>query len=310
MNKVIGEEMGTMLGNIIDVNCDLEGGALGRCIPVRVLLNVHTPLVRWTNFSMGGTSRKVLFRYEKLADYCYACGRTDHLSKNCNYTHPDGLCHYGPWLRADGQNPISLEEVAGELNRLNARKLAHNNVLSPHTPINNTNANSPTDIPLIPKSKTDPRGLPPIPCVGLNSISPIAKPNELCKGGPSTLEAESSKPNWDVLVPKPKTSSVEIEEMGNSKAQGMIGGGPAFGQQHNFIHVNGTTQMENPDHSFLQNLYLSPALSANYQNPYSFVNLQSISPFNPEAALIPTNQSFYYFDRQDPRILEGLRNLQ
>lgn len=62
-----------------------------------------------------------MFRYEKLADFCYMCGRLDHLVKACTYAHLDGLRYYGLWLRAKGQNPTSFEEAAGDLNRLNAK---------------------------------------------------------------------------------------------------------------------------------------------------------------------------------------------
>lgn len=62
------------------------------------------------------------------------CGRLDYLEKNCTQTHPDGLRYYGLWLRANGQNQISLEDIAGELNRLNSRKVGTTQYQSPQTP--------------------------------------------------------------------------------------------------------------------------------------------------------------------------------
>lgn len=203
MKKIIGEEIGALLGNIIEVNCDTEGGAMGRCMRVRVLLDVHNPIIRWTNISVGGVSRKILFRYEKLSDFCYACGRIDHLLKNCTFTHPDGLFYYGPWLREKGQNPTSLEEAAGDLNRLNARKVAPTNDHSPHTSITNDTANPTSDIPLIPKPKTNSRGILPIPMIGLNINSPTSKNNDNGKGSNTTPTPDTVKPNWEILIPKP-----------------------------------------------------------------------------------------------------------
>lgn len=64
-----------------------------------------------------------MFRYEKLADLCFLCGCLYHMEKACKLYHHDALRYYRPWLRANGQHPTSLNEIAGELNWLNARKL-------------------------------------------------------------------------------------------------------------------------------------------------------------------------------------------
>lgn len=116
MNKAVGEEVGALVGVVSDVNCDAKGTALGRCIRLRVRVDVHKPLLQWTNVSIGGSSCKVLFRYEKLADLCFFCGRLDHMANTCKLYHPDGLQYYGPWLRANGQNPTSLNKVSSDLN--------------------------------------------------------------------------------------------------------------------------------------------------------------------------------------------------
>lgn len=132
MNKMVGEEVGALLSDVVKVNCDLEGKAIGNYIRVRVLLDVRNPLIRWSNINIGGLARKILFRYEKLADFCFSCGRLDHLEKHYSFSQPDDLCYYGPWLCAVGQNPPSLEEAAGDLNRLNARKI---NIRTTYSPI-------------------------------------------------------------------------------------------------------------------------------------------------------------------------------
>lgn len=94
MNRKIGVEIGSLIGEVLEVNCNGDGVAMGRCTRVRVRLDVHKPLIRWTNINIGGISSKVLIRYEKLANFCYACSRLDHLMKHCNYSHPDSLCYY------------------------------------------------------------------------------------------------------------------------------------------------------------------------------------------------------------------------
>lgn len=60
MNKVVGEEVGALISIVTDVSCDDEGTALGRCIRVRVQVDIHKPLLRWTNVHIGGTTCKIM----------------------------------------------------------------------------------------------------------------------------------------------------------------------------------------------------------------------------------------------------------
>lgn len=96
MNKAIIEEISALIGEVIDFSGDGTGGAIDRCIRARVMVDIFKPLLRWTTVSFGGVLYKVLFRYEKLADFCYLCGRLNYLEKHCVWSHPDGLRYYGP----------------------------------------------------------------------------------------------------------------------------------------------------------------------------------------------------------------------
>lgn len=106
MNRQIGNEIGSLIGEVLEVTCNSEGIALGRCLRVRVRLDIRQPLIRWTNIKVAGVSSKVLLWYEKLTDFCFICGRIDHLTKHCNHSYPGSLCHYGPWLRADEKSQL------------------------------------------------------------------------------------------------------------------------------------------------------------------------------------------------------------
>lgn len=88
MNKEVGDNIGATLGRVLEVRSDLVGGAVGRCIKIRTLLD--KPLVRWTNVNIGGTLCRVFFRYEKLADFCFGCGRLDHVDRDCKTLQTDG----------------------------------------------------------------------------------------------------------------------------------------------------------------------------------------------------------------------------
>ena len=54
---------------------------------IRVNVNVHKPLKKGKVISLEG-SKKVLalFKYEKLLDFCYCCGRLDHQKMECETT--------------------------------------------------------------------------------------------------------------------------------------------------------------------------------------------------------------------------------
>lgn len=59
----------------------------------------------------------MVFRYEKLGDFCFICGRLDHIDKDCPNLFSDeyaGLWEkkqYPPWLRADGLKNALIEEL-------------------------------------------------------------------------------------------------------------------------------------------------------------------------------------------------------
>lgn len=118
MNKEVGAIIGSTLGQVLDVRSDPEGGAVGRCIRIRTMVNIHKPLVRWTNANIGGSLCRIFFRYEKLADFCFFCGTLDHVDRECKAMIPNGKKHFGPWLRANGQHSISLKEIAVDLDHI------------------------------------------------------------------------------------------------------------------------------------------------------------------------------------------------
>lgn len=52
MNKAVGEDVGALIGEVLEINCDDEGQAIGQCLRVRVCLDIIKPLVRWTNINI------------------------------------------------------------------------------------------------------------------------------------------------------------------------------------------------------------------------------------------------------------------
>ncbi|XVF49266.1 hypothetical protein PTKIN_Ptkin03bG0254800 [Pterospermum kingtungense] len=75
MNERIGIVLGESIGVVESVDTCKDQIVWGKFLLVRVLLNVNEPLKygKCLAFSRG-LKVPVLFRYERLPDYCYLCG--------------------------------------------------------------------------------------------------------------------------------------------------------------------------------------------------------------------------------------------
>jgi hypothetical protein len=83
MNRTVGTKIGESLGDVEDVDVAGDGSGWGRCLRLRVRLNLHEPLERGRALRLGGKSYWVTFRYEKLPMVCFNCGRVLHGSIGC-----------------------------------------------------------------------------------------------------------------------------------------------------------------------------------------------------------------------------------
>ncbi|XP_057451436.1 uncharacterized protein LOC130743278 [Lotus japonicus] len=99
------EEMARSLGNAL-------GGFLGwdsterrnhgGYLRIRVSVDVTKPLLRSKLLGRGANKEplRVLFRYERLANLCYRCGRMDHFVKHCS-SKERGPFPFGPCMKAE-----------------------------------------------------------------------------------------------------------------------------------------------------------------------------------------------------------------
>ncbi|XP_075665851.1 uncharacterized protein At4g02000-like [Castanea sativa] len=106
--KDTGWAIGSKLGEVLEVDVSDSGVQWGRCLRVRVNIDVTKKLIRGKKIDVeGGESRWINFKYERLPNFCYRCGLLDHGIKEClegplvNGVVEEGSLQYGAWLRGD-----------------------------------------------------------------------------------------------------------------------------------------------------------------------------------------------------------------
>lgn len=205
MTRGAAGDLTSLLGKILDVKSDYDGVALGECVRVRTMVDIRKPLHRWATINIEESMCRVIFRYEKLSDFCYYCGRLNHHENDCDFVMPDGKKHFGPWMRANGQHSVSLETIIAELEKLNARKPSLQLSHSPNTLTLSTRTNSPASIPDWSVNKV--KGQTSAP-----TLHSAPKDEGSAKKKSSTLTPASCAPDWKRLLPKhnPHPSPSEI----------------------------------------------------------------------------------------------------
>ncbi|GLT98767.1 hypothetical protein SLE2022_162500 [Rubroshorea leprosula] len=78
-----GRRIGAGIGRLIDVDAG-DGDAWGsEFIRVRVDIDTRKPLRRGMKLSLKDGPIWVSFRYERLQNFCYCCGKLDHVDRDC-----------------------------------------------------------------------------------------------------------------------------------------------------------------------------------------------------------------------------------
>jgi hypothetical protein len=107
MNREVGFQIGQSIGIVENIDVTGDGVGWGRCLRVRVYVDITKPLDRGRALVVNGKSLWVSFKYEKLPQFCYHCGRIYHVDKPC--TSKTSFCinenvsakSWGAWLRVD-----------------------------------------------------------------------------------------------------------------------------------------------------------------------------------------------------------------
>jgi len=95
--RVLGDKIGSFLG------CEMEDmNGADRSLCFRVNVDIRKPLRRGISVKINEKSLWIYFKYIKLLDFCYGCGRVGHVLKAWDEVDPDTpaeALQYGPWLR-------------------------------------------------------------------------------------------------------------------------------------------------------------------------------------------------------------------
>lgn len=117
MTRAHGEVIGSRIGRLVEVEAPSDGLLIHRSfLRLRVEVDVTKPLLQgfilYRRDSTGPVDEglKVYYKYEKLSEFCYDCGRIGHDKMTCKFvSREEGLqSHYGPHLRIGPARSLHL----------------------------------------------------------------------------------------------------------------------------------------------------------------------------------------------------------
>jgi hypothetical protein len=107
MNREVGLRIGRSIGTVEDIDVTGDGVGWGRCLRIRVSIDITKPLERGRAIVLNGKSIWISLKYEKLPQFCYHCGKIYHADKACpnkssfRINEETPARPWGIWLRAD-----------------------------------------------------------------------------------------------------------------------------------------------------------------------------------------------------------------
>lgn len=128
LTRYVGEVLDSMIGKVKEVDGTDNLTAWGKCLRARVLIDVAKPLIRGSKVVFSGSSYVVVLRYERLSEFCYVCGKLNHLEKDCPTIFAEEEVSvrekrkYEAWLKADGVKGITIEDISKSFNNKGKQK--------------------------------------------------------------------------------------------------------------------------------------------------------------------------------------------
>ena len=106
--REIGMAIGASLGEVLEVDVADTGVQWGKCLQVRVKIDVSRKLIHGKKINVDeGVDQWVLFKYERLPNFCYRCRLLEHDLKDCTQkkeidkTGDMGEFQYGAWMKGE-----------------------------------------------------------------------------------------------------------------------------------------------------------------------------------------------------------------
>lgn len=86
MNSATGMAIGNAVGEVVLVDAEVDGSAVGNFLRVEVRVDVEKPLMRgiMVEEEEPEEGKWFPFQYEYLLDFCYGCGMLGHVEKECD----------------------------------------------------------------------------------------------------------------------------------------------------------------------------------------------------------------------------------
>lgn len=114
----MGKKIGDTIGKFVEAD-QRECNRSGRFLRIKVALDLHKPIKRGTILKYQGRNLWIFFKYERLPNFCFGCGRIGHQFKECeevvgkedgSYSEVQELdLTYGAWMRASPLPKIFTE---------------------------------------------------------------------------------------------------------------------------------------------------------------------------------------------------------
>ncbi|XP_042958197.1 uncharacterized protein LOC122293793 [Carya illinoinensis] len=110
MTEELGEQFTASIGHVIRVDIEADGRAWERCLRVRVVVDIHKPLLRGKWIKVGKKKHWISFKYERLQNFCFQCAVLFHKGKDCTRLRPEhqgekeAPQQFGLWLRVQPRN--------------------------------------------------------------------------------------------------------------------------------------------------------------------------------------------------------------
>ncbi|GAV67982.1 DUF4283 domain-containing protein/zf-CCHC_4 domain-containing protein [Cephalotus follicularis] len=108
LSEKVGKIVGNSIGEVEDIEVVMGRRENNQYIRVRVGIDARQPLRRGIKFHIGNSDNIWLsFQYEKLPNFCHACGNLGHIMNDCKTMNKgqeewkEEDFQYGPWLRAN-----------------------------------------------------------------------------------------------------------------------------------------------------------------------------------------------------------------